>query len=207
MHLYYKPPCKKRKKRNEKSLNTRNLLGNLVLRNWQQGNSQSLNTGKSQSLKNTVPFVTAGLRNYLLCEAGRLHSNAALVGPWGKPNSPIKLGSNVWTTYSNTDHLVWRGGKILSMHAVVEEGKRRATGGCQLREREGHHLLRGEQHDCLRLLGLHGAQPRRQQEELKALQHAAAWRVNAPGPQRESVLHQTRSVNVSHTVRTVFHQI
>lgn len=51
------------------------------------------------------------------------------------------------------------GKKILSMHAVVEEGKRRATGGCQLREREGHHLLRGEQHDCLRLPGLHGAQP------------------------------------------------
>lgn len=48
---------------------------------------------------------------------------------------------------------------MLSVHAVVEEGKRRATGGCQLREREGHHLLRGEQHDCLRLPGLHGAKP------------------------------------------------
>lgn len=92
------------------------------------------------------------------------------------------------------------GKKILSTHAVVEEGKRRATGGCQLREREGHHLLRGEQHECLRLPGLHGAQPRRQEEELKALQHAAAWRVNAPGPERESVLHQTRSAKASHAV-------
>lgn len=44
--------------------------------------------------------------------------------------------------------------KILSPHAVLEDGKRRATGGCQLREREGHHPLRGEQHDCLQLPGI-----------------------------------------------------
>lgn len=36
-------------------------------------------------------------------------------------------------------------------------------------------------------------------EELKALQcFAIAWQVSAPGSERESVLHQTRSENVSH---------
>lgn len=113
----------------------------------------------------------------------------------------MKLGSNVWTTYSNSDHLAWRDEKILSLHAVLEHGKSRATGGCQLREREGHHPLREEQHDCLRLPGLHRDQPStsRRKEELKVLQRfAVAWRVSAPGSERESVLHQMRTANVSH---------
>lgn len=83
----------------------------------------------------------------------------------------------------------------------LEDGKRRATGGCQLREREGHHPLREEQHDCLRLPGLHGDQPStsRRKEELKALRClAVAWRVSTLGSERESVLHQKRTANVSH---------
>lgn len=92
------------------------------------------------------------------------------------------------------------GKKILSVHTVTEEGKRRATGGCQLREREGHHPLREEQHDCLRLPGLPRAQPStsRRKEALRALQRTVTWRVRAPGSQCESVLHQTRTANVSH---------
>lgn len=74
------------------------------------------------------------------------------------------------------DHLAWRDEKILSPHAVLQDSKRRATGGCQLREREGHHPLREEQHDCLRLPGLHGDQPStsRRKEELKALRRSLA---------------------------------
>lgn len=171
------------------------------LQKWQQENSQSLNSGQSHSLRNSAPFVTGGLRNYLLCKAEQSHSNASLVGPWGKSTSRIKLGSNVWTTYSNSDHLAWSDEKILSPHAVLERGKRRATGGCQLREREGHHPLKEEQHDCLWLSGLHGDQPStsRRKEELNALQRfAVAWQVSAAGSQRESVLHQTRTANISH---------
>lgn len=94
------------------------------------------------------------------------------------------------------------GEKILSVHAVIEEGKRKATGGCQLREREGHHLLRGEQHDCLRLPGLQRAQPSAsRRKNLKGFStpwRGVAWQVSAPGPKCEPVLHQTRAANVSH---------
>lgn len=77
----------------------------LVFMNWQQGNAQSHNTEQVRSLKNTVPFVFGRLTNYLLCGAGKSPSNSALVGLRGKPPSQIKLGSNVWTSYSNGDHL------------------------------------------------------------------------------------------------------
>lgn len=123
-----------------------------------------------------MPFVSGRLRNYLLREARQSHSNASLLGPWGKSTSQVTLGSNVWTTYSNSDHLGWRDEKILSPHAVLEDGKRRATGGCQLREREGHHPLRGEQHDCLQLPGISPA-PAGGRKSSKALQRlAVGWR-------------------------------
>lgn len=77
--------------------------------------------GKGKGLKNTTPFVSGSLRNYLLCGAAKSASNSTLMGPRGKPSSQIKLGSNVWTSYSNSDHLAWEGGKKKKSTQAVGE--------------------------------------------------------------------------------------
>lgn len=102
--------CCSRKTKEQKHKNKKQLTirGQLILMNWQQGNAQSLNTGQGHSLKNTMTFVSGRLRNYLLCGAGKSPSNSKLMGLRRKSSSQIKLGSNVWRSYSNNDHPAWR---------------------------------------------------------------------------------------------------
>lgn len=122
----------------------------LVFLKWQQGNAQSLNKGQGQGLKNTTPFVCGRLRNYLLCGAAKSPSNSTLMGPRGKPSSQIKLGSNVWTSYSNSDHLAWDGGE-----KKIHTGRRwTAREGQQVavnleKKRVIIHLEKGSKSVCL----------------------------------------------------------
>lgn len=151
-HYWMTKECEKIKITNDKWAA---LWGHFGLMNWQQGNVQSLNTEQVHGLKNTMPFVSGRLTHYLLCGAGKSPSNSALMGLRGKPSSQIKLGSNVWTSYSNSDHLAEKKIYQPATRAVTERDERRATGGCQLRKKEGHHPLREEQQVCLPLPRIH----------------------------------------------------
>lgn len=71
------------------------------------------------------------------------------MGPRGKPSSQIKLGSNVWTSYSNSDHLAWEGKKKKSTQAVGEQTREGQQVAVNLeKKRVIIHLEKGSKSVC-----------------------------------------------------------